>query len=278
MGEARARLRGRDQTALGPQRPPAPRRTHALSTSSRTFHIFSMVPTAWRPARPRCPPPPAPGGPARRAPGSRRRRAAQPGPLRLAAASAEPGTRRRTRKWRVWRPRGLLGDVVFLPAGRAWRKACWERWSAARRRRGGGSGAVSSGAGPRPAGSRGAVPRERNGAVVPLSAWGAGTAGPDPPSHRCGTEPARSWTHRQGKGLCTELVKARGTGVKHVWLRYASIPCFYGEQLIKSSVLFYDCLLADRGVGAAVNFGWTSQVPPADQDHISAGDATQRSR
>lgn len=130
-GGARARLRGHNRAAPGPPPcPPAPRRTHALSTSSRTFHMFSMAPTAWRPPRPRCPPPPAPEGPARHAPGSRRR-AAEPGPLRAAAASAERGTRRRSRKWSVSGPHGLLGDVVFLPAGRAGEagpspKACWE--------------------------------------------------------------------------------------------------------------------------------------------------------
>lgn len=83
-----------------PPHPPSPRRTHALSTSSRTFHMLSMAPIVRRPPRSHCPLPPAPGGSARRAPGSHRR-TAEPGPLRAAAASANRGTRRRSRKWKV---------------------------------------------------------------------------------------------------------------------------------------------------------------------------------
>lgn len=80
---ARARLRGHGRAAPGPPR--APRPTHALSTSSRTFHMFNIG--ADRPeTRPApLPPPPAPGGPVRRSPAA-------------AAASADPGTRRRSRK------------------------------------------------------------------------------------------------------------------------------------------------------------------------------------
>lgn len=50
-GGTRARLRGHGRAAPGPPR--APRRTHALSTSSRTFHMFNMEPTSRRPARSR---------------------------------------------------------------------------------------------------------------------------------------------------------------------------------------------------------------------------------
>lgn len=108
-GGARARLRGPGRAAPGPSR--APRRTHALSTSSRTFHMFSMAPTARRPVRPRSlrrrpqeaplaalrPPPPPPSQGRGAAPGNEESAAARvvgrwsPG---VGAAGAEPAGRR----------------------------------------------------------------------------------------------------------------------------------------------------------------------------------------